>query len=140
MRISIDDGYVEALGRATYAFALLEWNAVCCCERMEPNYMHKPGRAKSKKRTAGEIAEDLVALAKNHPHRAACLAPAKKFLHLVAVRNRIVHGHPAQTSTGKNRLFDDRSVAWTIAKVNAEADNFTACGELLNKLLYNELK
>jgi hypothetical protein len=83
MRISIDDGYVEALGRATYAFALLEWNAVCCCERMEPNYMHKPGRAKSKKRTAGEIAEDLVALAKNHPHRAACLAPTKKFLHLV---------------------------------------------------------
>jgi len=64
MRLSIDDGYVEALGRATYAFAVLEWNAVSCCERMEPGYMHKPGRAKSKKRTAGEIAEDLVALAK----------------------------------------------------------------------------
>ena len=66
MRLSIDDGYVEALGRATYAFAVLEWNAVSCCERMEPGYMHKPGRAKSKKRTAGEIAEDLVALAKTH--------------------------------------------------------------------------
>jgi hypothetical protein len=139
MRISIDDGYVEALGRATYAFALLEWNAVWCCERMAPNYMQMPGRAKSKKRTAGEIAEDLVALAKKHPHRSACLPPAKKFERLVKVRNRIVHGHPAQTC-GKNRLFDDRSVAWTIAKVNAEADNFTACGELLNKLLDNELK
>src|SRR5690242_9601462 len=27
MRITIDDAYVEALGRVTYAFALLEWNA-----------------------------------------------------------------------------------------------------------------
>jgi hypothetical protein len=63
MRISIDDAYVEALGWITYAFALLEWNAISCCARVEPKCVHTPGRAKSRKRTAGEIAEDLVTLA-----------------------------------------------------------------------------
>jgi hypothetical protein len=138
MRISIDDAYVEALGRATYAFALLEWNAIWCCERVEPKYMHKPGRAKSKKRTSGEIAEDLVTLAKHHHHRAACLPPARTFKCLVKVRNRIVHAKPASTGA-ENRLFDE-GVAWTTAMLNDEADNFTECSDLLNNLLYNELK
>jgi hypothetical protein len=140
MRISIDDPYVEALGRAAYAFALLEWNAIWCCERMEPKYMHKPGRAKSKKRTAGEIAEDLVTWSKNHLHRSACLPPARKFQRLVKVRNRIVHGKPAhEASIGKDRLFND-GVAWTTAMINDEADNFTECSDLLNQLLHNELQ
>ncbi len=137
-RVIIDDAYVEALGRATYVFAVLEWNAVWCCERMEPNYMHKPGRGRSKKRTAGEIAGDLISLAKNHLDpkvRTACLAPAKEFVALVEIRNRILHGKPARTSTGEHRLFHD-GIAWTPAMINNEADKFTECGELLNALLH----
>lgn len=140
-RVIIDDAYVEALGRAAYAFAVLEWNAIWCCERMDPSYMLKPGRARSKKRTAGEIAADLVRLVKNHPDpkvQTACLAPAKEFVHLVEVRNRILHGKPARTSAGEHRLFHD-GIAWTPAMINDEADNFAECGELLNKALHNVL-
>jgi len=39
---AVDNIYLKALGRAVWAFALLEWNAVWCCELLEPNYMHKP--------------------------------------------------------------------------------------------------
>jgi hypothetical protein len=46
LRVPIDNAYVEALGRATYVFATLEWNAVWCCDRMQPNYIRDPGPKK----------------------------------------------------------------------------------------------
>ncbi len=55
LRVPIDNAYVEALGRATYVFATLEWNAVWCCERMEADYIRKLSR-----KTAGKIADNLV--------------------------------------------------------------------------------
>jgi hypothetical protein len=39
LRIVVDDPYVMALGRATYVFAILEWNAVWCAERLDPGFI-----------------------------------------------------------------------------------------------------
>lgn len=41
LRVPVDHGYIEALGRAAYVFATLEWDAVWCCERMQSNYIQK---------------------------------------------------------------------------------------------------
>ncbi len=137
LRVPIDSVYVEALGRATYVFATLEWDAVWCCERMEPGYIRKLSR-----KTAGVIADDLVSLSKKRPSaqlRKDCLGPASEFKSLVEVRNGIVHGKPGTAPSGEQRLFRDGN-AWTPAMINDAADSFAACSSLLNALLYNQLK
>ena len=58
LRVRVDDKYVEALGRATYVFAVWEWNAAWCCERMQPRYTRNLNH-----KTAGRIADDLIDLA-----------------------------------------------------------------------------
>ena len=36
LRIPVEREYVSALGLAVFAFARLEWVAVCFCERIKP--------------------------------------------------------------------------------------------------------
>ena len=137
LRVSIDNAYLEALGRATYVFATLEWNAVWCCERIETNYLYKLGR-----KTAGIIAEDLIRMAErlpSHQVRLDCLRPAEEFKRLVDLRNGILHGKPGRAKTGEQRLFREGR-PWTPAMIDDVADEFAACSILLNKLLYNQLK
>lgn len=137
LRVLIDNAYVEALGRATYVFAILEWNAVWCCERMDANYIGKLGR-----KTAGNIAEDLVRFAEKRPDpqlRKDCSEPAKEFQRLVKIRNGILHGKPGTAPSGEQRLFRDGN-PWTPAMIDDAADEFAACSISLNALLYNQLK
>ena len=136
MRISIDDAYVIALGRMAYGFAVLEWNAVWCCERMQATYINNLRR-----KTAGTIAADLVRLAAAIPDsavRAKCLNPAQEFKRLVDIRNGILHGKPGTDPAGEQRLFRDGH-PWTPTMIDDAADEFTACSNLLNALLYAEL-
>jgi hypothetical protein len=135
--VPIDEPYIEALGRATYVFATLEWAAVWCCERMEAGYIQK-----LRKKTAGLIADDLVRLAETLPRaqiRMDCLGPANEFKHLVDIRNGIFHGKPGTASTGEQRLFKDGH-PWTPVMINEAADEFAACRKSLDALLYNQLK
>ena len=137
LRVPIDNAYVEALGRATYVFATLEWNAVWCCKRMQADYIRKLGR-----KTAGVIADDLVRLARRRPNpqvRIDCLGPAQEYKRLVGTRNSILHGKPGTASTGEQRLFRDGN-PWTPKMIDDAADEFAACSRLLNALLYNQLK
>ena len=137
LRIAIDDAYVEALGRATYVFAVLEWNAVWCRERMRPGYVGAP-----KRKTAGVIADDLVRLSRRRHDpvlRAACVKSATEFERLVDVRNAFVHGKPGTAPGGGQWLFRD-GVPWTPDTVNAAADEFAACSASLNGLLHGALK
>jgi hypothetical protein len=137
LRVPIDNAYVEALGRATYVFAILEWNAVWCCERMEANWIRKLGR-----KTAGMIADDLVRLASRHPNpqvRIDCFGPAHEFKRLVTLRNGMLHGKPGTAPAGEQRLFRDGN-PWTPTMIDDAADEFAACGIVLNAILYNQLK
>ena len=38
--LPVEESYVLAIGRAAYIFSYLEWIVVCCCEKMEPNYLY----------------------------------------------------------------------------------------------------
>ncbi len=146
LRISVDDCYIKALGRATYVFAILEWNAVWCCERMEAGYIQKLERknaaGKIVGKTAGCIAKDLVRLASQRPDpqdQRDCSGPAHRFKRLVETRNGIMHGKPGTAPSGEQRLFRDGD-AWTPEMVDDAADEFAACSLLLHALLYNQLK
>jgi hypothetical protein len=138
LRIPVDASYVEVLGRATFIFAILEWNAVWCCEKMRPNYIRTLGR-----KTAGKIAGDFVRLAKRHwipATRSLCISAAQKFEALVEKRNALLHGKPGTvTPTGEQRLFD-KGIAWTPSMIDDLSDQFAECRIALNGLLYNQLK
>lgn len=136
LRVPVDEAYVAAIGRATYVFSTLEWNAVWCCERMRKNYISMLGR-----KTAGAVAQDLVKFSHKRPlaDRAACVAPAVEFARLVKQRNALLHGKPGTAAGGAQRLFHE-GAAWDTASIDDLADEFAACSIVLNALLYGELK
>lgn len=137
-RIQVDDAYVAALGRAVFDFAVLECNAVYCCERLKPGYLRKVER---KKKTAGGVASDLLAhlrlLPADDPRR-ACWHAATRFDELVETRNPMLHAKPGTANGGGQRLLHD-SDDWTIAENEEAADQFAACSIELNRLLYGVL-
>jgi hypothetical protein len=129
---AVDNIYLKALGRAVWAFALLEWNAVWCCELLEPNYMHKRGR-RGPVRTSDHIADDLISLLTNpsDPHIGSdWLLAAQEFKRLVKVRNSIFHGQPGSTPTGEQRLFRE-GIPWTPETVDNAVAEFEACSHIL---------
>jgi hypothetical protein len=136
----IDDAYAEALGRAVFAFAVLEWNAIWCCEEMDSGYMGRPGH-RGKIRTSAEHANNLVRLVKDYVNPkipAEWLAAAEQFKRLVELRNSIFHGQPGSTPAEEQRLFR-KGFAWTPRKVHNVAARFAACSNLLRSL-YEYLK
>src|SRR6266513_514138 len=96
LRVPVDGNYLCALGMAVFAFARLEWAAVCCCERIRPNTINT--RAV---RMANRVADE--------------------FKGLVPVRNELLHTQPAETDEGAQQLFRDGR-PWTIEKIDDAAD------------------
>jgi len=136
-RVPVEPEYVAAVGLATYAFARLEWDAIWCFEKIDPQAM-----VRLSGETAGTIARQFVAEVKKmvaSPDQRLLLAAAEDFRKLVQTRNGIMHGKPATDTDGGQRLFRD-GVAWTVESLNAAADEFTECSIRLNDLLYGFLK
>lgn len=125
LRVSVAADYVVALGRATYVFATLEWDAVWCCERLKPGFIDK-----LKKETAGDIANALtkyVSQVHDESLKQACIGPAKKFKQLVCTRNELVHAKPGTSSDNAQCLFKKNGTAWTVETIDEAADEFAAC-------------
>jgi len=136
LRVPVSDDYVAALGKATYVFAILEWNAVWCCERLKPGFINNLGR-----KTAGDIAIALikhVSQIHDESQKQACVGLADEFKRLVSIRNGILHGKPGTSSDNEQRLFRN-GTAWTIEMIDNAADQFAACSESLNTLIYATL-
>jgi hypothetical protein len=128
----VDPAYASALGLAVYCFATLEWNAVQCCERLEPGSMEN-----LEERTAGRVGDTLVHLAKQLGGSEAELdlqRAAGDFRFLVGTRNNLVHAKPGSTLDGAQRLFRHGD-PWTIAELEGVADAFAACSGRLGNAL-----
>lgn len=131
----IDDAYAQALGRALWAFATLEWNSAHSCEKIRPGYLNN-----LKKKTAGKIADDLIELVRTArptvwmSHEAAC----REFKDLVDLRNRIMHGRPGTAPNGDQRLFD-KGAPFAISNIDIAASQFTACLRQITDMLHNRL-
>ena len=136
LRIRIEPLFAQAIGVATYCFALLEWNAIWCCEKIQNGYISALGR-----KSAGNIADDLVERVNGHfdPRIATGLAAgASEFKRLTGRRNDLLHANPGTAKNGDQHLFRFGS-EWTIQTVNEVADEFTAAQIVLNDYFHKYL-
>lgn len=120
-----------------FCFAVCEWNAVYCADRLRPGSV----RAFVKDElTAGKIAQKLGNLARNMPkvpEREQIIAAAQEFKEVILLRNKIIHGKPCTGPNGKQRL-SNRKILEIVDLENA-ADSFTTCSIELNRLLHGFL-
>lgn len=133
LTIPLHPHYAAALGLAVYCFADLEWNAVSCCDRIEPGSIEN-----LEERTAGRVADTLLHLMKKLPNsdqRTELESAAADFRFLVGTRNNLVHAKPA-TAPGGARGLARHGDYWTIAELKGVADAFAACSRRLNEALH----
>ena len=99
-----DPDYLEALGRAIYRWAMMEWAVIYLAEELHP----ESGLAKrSATMTSREVTEQFHAALAATKVSDSTLSDARAILYdydtLVPRRNDIVHAHPA-TVSGQQRL------------------------------------
>lgn len=137
LRQPIDPDYMHALGTACFCFAICEWNAVYCAERIYPGSLNTFVKDEL---TAGKIAKKLSDLIRNMPkstEREELASAAKMFTELVNLRNDILHGKPCTGTSGAARLSTGK--VFEIPALDSAADSFSACGIELNRLLHGFL-
>ena len=130
--VSVDHDYVSALGAAVYAWATLEWNAVRCCERIRPGSIEALSD-----RTAGRVADTLVALAGDLPaskEQNDLSEAAVRFAALVRTRNNLFHAKPGTNAEGRERLFRSGD-EWLLAEIMKAAETFEDCARRLDFFL-----
>lgn len=133
----IKANYTEVLGAAAFCFAICEWNAVYCAERISPG---APNKIVAEELTAGKIAKKLLNLARSMPQskeRAEVIAAAQAFADVVPLRNDIMHGKPCNGPSGEARLSGTR--IFEISDLEKTADTFSRCSIELNRLLHGFL-
>jgi hypothetical protein len=131
LRVQLDGAYAEAIGRAVFVFARLEWDAIWICEKLDPGYINNLGT-----KTAGRIANDLTRLTTMLPTGARFAPHCAEFKRLVDIRNKLLHGKPGTAVNGDQNLID-RGVPWTIEKINDAADEFSTAQIDLNPLMHS---
>lgn len=137
LRQPIEDSFAHALGVAAFCFAICEWNAVYCAQRIKPGSLH---RYLKDELTAGKIAKKLCDLVRNMPkskERGELQEAAEEFSDLVPLRNSILHGKPCSNIDGSARLSADK--IFEVSDLEAAADRFSDCSHKLNLLLHGFL-
>ena len=137
LRQSFKSNYNHALGVAVSCFAICEWNAVYCAERIKPGALNK---MLNDEFTAGKIAKKLLGLARNmqpSKEREELKAAAQSFAELVPLRNNILHGKPCTGPDGEARLSSKSVIE--ISDLENAADAFSTCSIELNRLLHGFL-
>lgn len=138
LRSPVKNDYIEALGRAAYTFATLEWQVVWCVEKIRPNSIRK---IIAEEMTAGKIAKLFIDAARNMPKSSAreeLRTLASRFMELVSVRNNILHGKPCTGPNGEPRLSGSNVIE--IPDFESAADDFVECNGKLNALFYDFLE
>lgn len=135
--LAIDAAYAEAIGRATYAFAVMEWNAIWCCEVLGEREAAELGN-----RTAGVVADEFKDLARREADpdlRTALVGAGQRFHHLVRVRNALAHGEPGRSEDGRAILVHEGR-PWTLDGILGAAQDFAECSARLENLLNGPLR
>jgi hypothetical protein len=121
------EGYLDALGRVVYNFAVLEYSVVWVIELIAPGYMEAYRRGK---KTAGEVAKDFrnnVDKLKDGPVKTKLESLSARFAQLAVDRNDLLHANPAATSNGDSHLIKagaTKFIAWGEPHVVATATRF----------------
>jgi hypothetical protein len=137
LRQPFKSDYNQALGTAASCFAICEWNAVYCAERIKPQTLNQMVRYEF---TAGQIAKKLLDITRNMPpskEREELKNAARWFADIVPLRNKILHGKPCTGPNGEARLSSQDVIE--ISDLENAADAFSACSIELNRLLHGFL-
>lgn len=135
-RVPVHPDYTSAIGLAVYCFARLEWDAVWCCERIEPGSV-----TELEDRTAGRVADTLLHLVERLGGSAEeedLKDAAADFRALVGTRNNLVHAKPGTSTGGEQALFRHGD-QWLLSELESVADAFAACSMRLNNALLGTL-
>jgi hypothetical protein len=127
----VEPVYAQTLGQATYAFALLEWHAIRCCEALSSGY-----EARMNHTTAGEVGEDFERLARSvgDPHlRNELIGGAGEFRRLVRVRNALAHARPGHDANGRCILVNGER-PWLVEGILQAVHAFETCAGRLEEL------
>ncbi len=133
--VPLEESYAAALGRAVFIFSRLEWQAVWCCEKINPGCI-----APLSKRTAGGVSKALIKAVEDAPDAAKQLLEdaAINFAALVEERNGLAHGRPCTAPSGDQRLSRHGKI-WTHELIDKAADEFALCSQNLNTIFYEYL-
>jgi len=137
LRQPIKADYTQALGTAAFIFAICEWNAVYCAERINPGALELFIKDEL---SAGKIAKKLLDLTRSMPkskEREELIAAAKSFAENVRLRNNILHGKPCTGPNGEARLSCNGVIE--ISDLEQAADTFSTCSIEFNRLLHGFL-
>ena len=138
-RIPVAEGYLSALGRATYNFSYLEWGVIWLTETLQPAILQI-----SSTMTAGNIAETFSSvvekLDKTDVDKERLKVLARQFRDLVVTRNRLMHGNPYTAPSGEQRLLYDGKHGrrdWTIESMKDFSGRTATASIEVGKLLHN---
>ena len=137
LRQPLDPEYIQELGTLSFCFAICEWNAVYCSERLRPGSLQK---LVGDELTAGQIAHKLKDLVRNMPasdERAELSKTAARFIELVELRNQILHAKPCTGPNGRSRLSGPK--IFELEDLQSAADEFSECSTELNGFLHGFL-
>ena len=138
LRSPVKDDYANALGRTAYTFSSLEWQVVCCAEKIHPGSLCK---IVDNEMTAGQIAKTFLDITRNMPksrERDDLKTLPSQFMDLVEVRNKIMHGKPCTGPNEEARLSGGAVIE--IPDLENAADNFVECSSKLNEWFYGFLQ
>jgi hypothetical protein len=138
LRMTLDNDYSNALGRAVYVFATLEWNIVWCAERLQPGFLKK-----IRGLTAGQIGTAFISVVTSiHDNalQSEIMPLALRFQDLVRRRNSLLHGKPCTAQDGLQRLFAEAVGVFHLSDIHSMADDFASCSIELNRLLHGPLR
>jgi hypothetical protein len=141
-RTPYDSGYVTAIGRAIYIFAIYEWTVIHALEKLRPGFLNKWRFAQNPMtaRTVGRKFTNAVN-ASGDPARPSTLKlreAAKTFLEFVDERNQLVHAHGYSDADGTQQLIylgKDKTRTWSLAEINDLAHRFENSSIVLRDLM-----
>jgi hypothetical protein len=137
-----DSGYVAAIGRAIYIFAVYEWNVVHTMEKLRPGFLSKWRFAK-RPMTAGKLGENFEKTVDEAndlalPVTSRLKEAARAFMEFVDERNELVHAHVYSEADGTQQfiyLGKDKTRTWSIAEIDDLAHRFENSSIVLRDLM-----
>jgi hypothetical protein len=141
-RTPYDSGYVAAIGRAIYIFAIYEWNVVHAMEKLRPGFLNMWRFAK-RPMTAGKLSENFekTVNAANDlalPVTSRLKEAARAFMEFVDERNELVHGHVYSEADVTQQLIylgRHKTRNWSIAEIDDLAHRFENSSIVLRDLM-----
>jgi hypothetical protein len=136
-RIPVESAYLEALGRAVYNFAYLEWGVIWLCETLQPGFLRKAAKL-----TAGQIKDEFIRMSADFRSDSGfedLKYLSEMFAELVHDRNRLVHGNPFSAPSGEQRLGyrgKHGDADWTIDLIYEFADRTANASLRASRLLH----